>query len=142
MMNFCEHTTAAFAHRGHKCEFQNSCISRHNERGSSSLKPADCKMARWFSQDSQVFNTSGLSGTYTFGFLKAFLQVRQQNQWWRIFCRWGPGHTGTGKITSGELDINSGGTSVRSFKFSTTSFYSIGHERKGHGHTIYLLVRR
>jgi len=101
-------------------------------------------MGEMVSQDSQVFNTSGLSGTYTFGFLgvsSGATTEKKKSVVGEFFADGDPGHTGPVKLHPENLTSIAAERSVRSFQILNTSFYSIGTNGRARSH--YLpLVRR
>ena len=130
MMRFCENTTVACSSGATNVNFRIVVISPQRAR-IIQFETGATANGEMVSQDSQVFNTSGLSGTYTFGFLGVSSGATTESAVGEFFADGDPGHTGSGKITSGELDINSGGTLSPQLQILNTSFYSIGANGRG-----------
>jgi hypothetical protein len=82
------------------------------------------------SQDASVFNAGGLSGTYTFNFSGVSSGSTTESAVGEFVADGDPSHTGTGKITSGEMDINNGGL-LSQVPILNTSFYSISANGRG-----------
>jgi hypothetical protein len=82
------------------------------------------------SQDTSAFNTSGLSGTYTFNFSGVSSGAIVESAVGEFSADGDPGHMGTGKITSGEIDVNNGG-SPSTLTISNTSTYSVSASGRG-----------
>ena len=59
--------------------------------------------------DASVFKPSSLIGTYSFNFSGLSSGLTEQSEVGEFVADGDPGHTGTGTITSGELDINNNG---------------------------------
>jgi hypothetical protein len=59
--------------------------------------------------DAFVFNTGGLIGGYAFSFSGVSSSMSEESVVGEFVADGDPGHSGIGKITSGELDINAGG---------------------------------
>jgi hypothetical protein len=131
-MQFCEHTPVA-------CSSGPSGAANVNFR-IVVLSPQQVQIIQFetgatasgemISQNTAAFNTSGLSGTYTFSFSGVSSGTTTESAVGEFLADGDPGHTGTGNITSGELDTNAGGV-ISSQAAITGGTYTVGGSGRG-----------
>jgi hypothetical protein len=80
--------------------------------------------------DASVFNTGGLIGGYAFSFSGVSSSTSEESVVGEFAADGDPGHSGTGKITSGELDINAGGALPSQFAI-TSGTYTVSSNGRG-----------
>ncbi len=81
--------------------------------------------------DVSVFNNAGLSGAYSFGFAGPSLASTEESVVGEFVADGDPGSTGTGHITSGEVDVNTGGVSAAAAVAITGGTYQVSANGRG-----------
>ncbi len=129
-MQFCEHTVAVCSAGATTSNFRIVVLSAQQAQ-IIEFGPGATANGEMDSQDTSVFSAGGLSGTYTFSFSGVSSGSTTESAVGEFVADGDPNHTGTGKITSGEMDINNGGALLSQLQILNTSFYSISANGRG-----------